>query len=610
MEETSKISHPFFPDISCNLNNTETLDQYSPFSILSIIDLAKTMNEKIKKPKNKNKNNNYNKSDKDFNLTNHLQCNIIKKANKFPIDLNEKKDEKFRKYVATRSEEKCGELSPLPKLNSKKNNCENKPTKLIKKFDYSPLNNNILSSMSIISNYDYIDKNKYSNSLSTLKQSHKNNTLIQEDNKIFKGINTKNIVDRNLNNFKRFISNNDIRSNTNDSQNMDNSLYIGSKKDLNIKSRNLRNLKYNQNDKKLINFALYPLLKEVEIKTKYHMVENIKKSNKIFNLFSNSSNRNNLICSNTLSTDVIQGIPFKNNNKNTENIHEVTEFKKQQNTVNNICNSVRKKSCKNIIFDYKCDTNKKINLNKTISKKKIYSRNFRNTFHIKIKEIPRIFPLTQVNNIHNNYNSQEYVIEKYFSKEIIPYQKCTLPPLIGGQASEKFYYTINKMYRKQLSEYMMHRINWEFMDTKSKFFLENKNININFQWRYYSNRINFKNYKFDNGIPTRKLKMVNLFERNYEIGNKRNMFINFINYCDKVNLNAFQYVPLTITITNTKDVDNYLDSLKDLMNFVESKKDSKTNLISNKKYNELFWFDKNYESINNQYIYIDKNYLS
>ena len=49
--------------------------------------------------------------------------------------------------------------------------------------------------------------------------------------------------------------------------------------------------------------------------------------------------------------------------------------------------------------------------------------------------------------------------------------------------------------------------------------------------------------------------MVNLFERNNEIGNKKNMFINFITYCDKININAFQYVPLTITISNSNNID-------------------------------------------------------
>ena len=50
-----------------------------------------------------------------------------------------------------------------------------------------------------------------------------------------------------------------------------------------------------------------------------------------------------------------------------------------------------------------------------------------------------------------------------------------------------------------------------------------------------SNRINFKNYKYESNKPCKKLRMVNLFERNYEIGNKKNMFINLINYCDKIN---------------------------------------------------------------------------
>ena len=31
---------------------------------------------------------------------------------------------------------------------------------------------------------------------------------------------------------------------------------------------------------------------------------------------------------------------------------------------------------------------------------------------------------------------------------------------------ETYYYTVNKMYIRQLPQYMKHRINWELIDTK------------------------------------------------------------------------------------------------------------------------------------------------
>ena len=162
------------------------------------------------------------------------------------------------------------------------------------------------------------------------------------------------------------------------------------------------------------------------------------------------------------------------------------------------------------------------------------------------------------------------------------------------------------MYRNQLIEYMQHRINWELI-TKNN---PEDPKTINFAWKYMSNRLNFKNYKYESNKPCKKLKMVNLFERNYEVGNKKNMFINLINYCDQININAFDLVPFTLIINNTKDVDYCLEAISDLMNFVNKYKAINKNIITNKKYNEHFWFDKNFEGLKRQYINIDKNFLS
>ena len=168
------------------------------------------------------------------------------------------------------------------------------------------------------------------------------------------------------------------------------------------------------------------------------------------------------------------------------------------------------------------------------------------------------------------------------------------------------------MYRNQIPQYMKHRINWELVNLKKMSLEEQKNININFEWKYLSNRLNFKNYKYEPGtnLPRKKYRMVNLFERNYEIGNKRNMFINIISYCDKINLNAFDYVPFTITINYSKDLEQFLEALKEIMTFLNSKKINNQDLILNRKYSEQFWFDKNYDYLENQYIYINKNFLS
>ena len=240
----------------------------------------------------------------------------------------------------------------------------------------------------------------------------------------------------------------------------------------------------------------------------------------------------------------------------------------------------------------------------------------------KLKVRPKLSLMTKLDKFPISYKSKEYIIQKYLSKKEYPYninknsniniitdieKNPTLP-------TEKYYYTINKMYRNQLPEYMKHRINWEYIDTKKINLQEQKNININFEWKYLSSRLNFKKYKYEPGssVPSRRYRMVNLFEKNYEIGNKRNMFINLISYCDEINFNVFEIVPFTITINYSKDIDQFLDALKEIINFINSKKNNCNgqNLIINRKYGEQFWFDKNYEYLKNQYININKNFLS
>ena len=225
---------------------------------------------------------------------------------------------------------------------------------------------------------------------------------------------------------------------------------------------------------------------------------------------------------------------------------------------------------------------------------------------------PKIFPMIQINNYREKYIPIEYIDNIIIKlKDDFPlYQK------ISTNNSDKYYYTLNKMYVSQIKEYMKHRINWEYISEKKV--SNDKNININFSWRYYSSRIYYKKYKYDREIlsssnnyySNKKLKMVNLFEKNYEVGNKKYMFLNLIKYCDEINMNVFDIVPFTILINNSPDVELGLEALKDIVLFVEKNSNQSKNLITNRKYCDHFWFDKNYENITKQYININKNFLS
>ena len=195
-------------------------------------------------------------------------------------------------------------------------------------------------------------------------------------------------------------------------------------------------------------------------------------------------------------------------------------------------------------------------------------------------------------------------IQKLISKKMILFPLSVNISL--NNSRENFYYFINKMYRNQLVGYMKHRENWELI-TKNN---NDGQKTINFVWKYLSNRVNFKNFKYEPNKPCKKLKMINLFERNNEVGNKKNMFINLINYCDQINVNTFELVPFTIVLNNTKDVEDYLQAINQIVDFVSENKNYKNDLITNRKYNEQFWFDKNFQSLNKQYININRNFLS
>ena len=244
---------------------------------------------------------------------------------------------------------------------------------------------------------------------------------------------------------------------------------------------------------------------------------------------------------------------------------------------------------------------KYIERNKKKSFLKIYSpENKINILKINKKSIfeKQKDELIITNNIHKKYSKLEDINEILSKKEIN--YLLNKNNLINNDI---YYYKLGKMYRNQLKEYFSHRINWCLISN-------NNNETINFEWKYFSNKINYKEYKYDSTTPIKKLKMINLFEKNYEIGNKKYMFLNLIKYCDKENINAFEIVPFTIIINNSNNIDDSLDKIKKIMNLIEKNKLSNKDLISNQKYNEIFDDDKFYESLKNQYIYINKNFLS
>ena len=228
-------------------------------------------------------------------------------------------------------------------------------------------------------------------------------------------------------------------------------------------------------------------------------------------------------------------------------------------------------------------------------------------FNEKINNTNNNRQIVQVKKLKEKYIQKEEIIKLFLSKKIIQYvlnNNIILP-------TEQFYFYVNKKYRNKIIGYMKHRINWEHCECDDNLTKAEQIKNANLIWKYYSNRVNFKNYKYDLNVPMKKLKMINLFEKNYEIGNKKNMFLNLISYCDKIKYNVFDIVPFTIIISNTKDVDLTFNALNEILYFTKNFKNTKnTDLISSRKYNEHFWFDKNFDTVSKQYINFNKNFIS
>ena len=328
---------------------------------------------------------------------------------------------------------------------------------------------------------------------------------------------------------------------------------------------------------------------------------------------SKSPKRINEMVEKLKSQKVIHSKRFKNNsNNNNNNIEKIK--------INNNINKIIKKYKTRTDFNKKNPTsnrNIRSGLTKSNSTKvesKYIQKNRTNLFQKKLtndRKEGKSFCLISGETFFKQYSSEKEV-EKLFSKEMIINdfdRRFTY--------GETFYYKLNKMYYEQLSNYMSHRINWELIDYDDfdDSFTEQKQF-VNFEWKYYPNKLYYKKYKYNDTTNIKKLCAINLFEKNYEIGNKKKMFLHLINYCDAINLNVFNYIPFTIIINNTRFLDDELQSFREIFNLVNINKlqniseEKNKDFILYKKYNDQFWFDNKFESLKRQNIFINKNFLS
>ena len=492
-----------------------------------------------------------------------------------------------------------------------------------------------------LENKKYEDKDYLLNINSYFKQEQIN------DIKTISNIDNRSVPNKNIRINKRFFSANpkglsQVRYTVND-------ILLGTyknKKSKNIEnSTNIKGINTYNNENKQKKTLKFSLKKEKESKKETENNNKIKNTHKLYingyNIFKNNSPNNNkneneknneLTINNSLKSRNINFLKNELNKNKNLNI-ETTSLKNNSIfngrrfnfRINNNKNkyykfnkSISKTNTKLSIFKASLKkerdlTNENENSNTKIPKNSI--QNLKKSFPLKIKNsylmdnyciftkkkiAPKLKQMTKVNNFIIEYKTKEE-LNQLFSEEKIDYKLINNNILSDN---EIFYFYINQKYRYQLTKYMKHRINWQYYD------MNLKNETINFEWKYYSNKVNFKNFKYEQNTPIKKLKIINLFEKNYEIGNKKNMFINLISYCNEIGYNIFDVVPFTLIISNSKDLQLSFKALKDLMDFIPKEKNIQTNIITNRKYNEHFWYDKNYDYINNQFINFNKNFIS
>ena len=545
---------------------------------------------------------------------------------KFEIKMKDKnyfnqKQKLKQKYIVNRLRNYIPLLSPLPKIEFKRSLRYLYERKYLNKKQED--NNDLAKNALIIKKYDE-DNEQFIRSLSYIMHKNKSHekTSLKSRNEYLSNVYnnkehslTNSIIDNDENN--KSINNEKIK--LTESTNRKNS-------DIKVsESQNIKDIKdINVNGS---NFNIRINLSKYE-KPKFNLeipMSNISNNN---NMPQNSkivlpnSTRSKINCKFIFKSDTkkesVEKYSDKNINQNKDStLNNNNTILNNINNNNNTINNMKRNSLKILDCDCKYDKSlenkiKPKNLIQTFQTKKYNNINNNNIhYHISFfsnKSLPSKIPqIAEVKNFLIKYKDRDTVERKYLSKKYIEFvllNKNTVNP------TEKYFYKINKMYRKQLKEYMKHRINWVHVDNSMKNNNMNDSITINFQWKYFSTRLNFKDFRYEQNTPNKKLRMVNVFEKNSEIGNKKNMFVNLLSYCNKININAFDLVPLTIIVSNYKEIDYCLESLKELILFVEKKKLIGKDLITNRKYNEHFWYDKNYENIDKEYININKNFLS
>ena len=318
-----------------------------------------------------------------------------------------------------------------------------------------------------------------------------------------------------------------------------------------------------------------------------------------------------------------------NNNLNNSNINENNEVKNGYFNNNKFINKVQslitpKKYLKNIKYINKNKSTENFNINKISIKngKKIInvSNNNRNekselinmhTGVFKSENIDRLYDLNLNLKELQNSNSEQNLFKSMKkikkinikNKNIDNNNKKITENILTLNNNKNYFIVYPGNNGKLIENIILTRPNWEKLpDCKKK-------NDCNFLWTPLSIQINFNYHK-----AIDQFHIVNHFEFQNEITNKRNIFINLLKYCEFNYINLFSFYPLTIILPLYNDnfniaLDNFKKCYFDLPNLVEDPENKNSNFLD-KYYRNYFHSKSNMKLGDRQKLIIPRTHYN
>ena len=242
-----------------------------------------------------------------------------------------------------------------------------------------------------------------------------------------------------------------------------------------------------------------------------------------------------------------------------------------------------------------CDIKKSNKSNETI----IYNMIKRNEITpVIIKKSKKILRSENENDKRNKSNSNKLYINElkysksekhiFLTKKNIKKNKHNKDKNSSTKNStNKHYFIVSPGNNGKLIEnVILTRPNWE------KLPYDKKKENYNLHWTPLASQINYCLHK-----SFEETHIANHFEFQNEIGNKKNIFINLLKYCELNDINLFSFFPLTIVLPLNNEnyniaIENFKNCYFDLPNLVEDPKKKNDNFLD-KYYRNYFHVKSN-----------------